>query len=61
VSDHERATQHPTAGRQRDPEIDAAVIAATLQVLDEVGYDLVDTAGVSMVDTVFESLDPGAP
>ena len=26
------------AGRQRDPEIDAAVIAATLALLDEVGY-----------------------
>ncbi|HEU5420185.1 MAG TPA: DUF3027 domain-containing protein [Streptosporangiaceae bacterium] len=29
-------------------------------VIDELGYDLVDTAGVSMADTVFESLDPGA-
>jgi len=38
VSDDERATHRPTAGRQRDPEIDAAVIAATLRVLDEVGY-----------------------
>jgi hypothetical protein len=26
-------------------------------VIDELGYDLVDTAGVSMTDTVFESLD----
>jgi hypothetical protein len=30
-------------------------------VIDELGYDLVDTAGVSMADTVFESLDPGSP
>jgi hypothetical protein len=29
-------------------------------VIDELGYDLVDTAGVSMTDTVFESLDHGA-
>jgi hypothetical protein len=29
-------------------------------VIDELGYDLVDTAGVSMADTVFESLDPGS-
>jgi hypothetical protein len=29
-------------------------------VIDELGYDLVDTAGVSMADTVFESLDHGA-
>jgi hypothetical protein len=28
-------------------------------VIDEVGYDLVDTAGVSMTDTVFESFDHG--
>ncbi len=27
-----------TAGRQRDPEIDAAVITATLELLGEVGY-----------------------
>jgi hypothetical protein len=33
---------------------------AQASVTDEVGYDLVDTAGVSMADTVFESLDPGA-
>jgi hypothetical protein len=26
-------------------------------VIDELGYDLVDTAGVSMADTLFESLD----
>jgi hypothetical protein len=32
---------------------------APVPVIDEVGYDLVDTAGVSMADTVFESLDPG--
>jgi Protein of unknown function (DUF3027) len=30
---------------------------APVPVIDEVGYDLVDTAGVSMSDTVFESLD----
>lgn len=29
-------------------------------VIDELGYDLVDTAGVSMADTVFETLDHGA-
>jgi hypothetical protein len=28
-------------------------------VIDELGYDLVDTAGVSLADTVFESLDHG--
>lgn len=38
MNDDERATLRPTAGRRRDPEIDAAVIAATLQVLGEVGY-----------------------
>jgi AcrR family transcriptional regulator len=31
-------TSRRTAGRQRDPEIDAAVTAATLAVLGEVGY-----------------------
>jgi AcrR family transcriptional regulator len=36
VIDDERSRR--TAGRQRDPEIDAAVIAATLAVLGEVGY-----------------------
>jgi hypothetical protein len=30
-----------------------------MPVIDELGYDLVDAAGVSMTDTVFESLDPG--
>jgi hypothetical protein len=34
---------------------------APVPVIDEVGYDLVDTAGVSMADTVFESLDHEAP
>jgi AcrR family transcriptional regulator len=38
MTDGERAAPRRTAGRQRDPEIDAAVIAATLGVLDEVGY-----------------------
>jgi hypothetical protein len=33
---------------------------APVPVIDELGYDLVDTAGVSMADTVFESLDHGA-
>ena len=33
---------------------------AQLPVIDELGYDLVDTAGVSMADTVFETLDHGA-
>jgi hypothetical protein len=33
---------------------------AQVPVIDELGYDLVDTAGVSMADTVFESLDHGA-
>ena len=33
---------------------------AQLPVIDEMGYDLVDTAGVSMADTVFETLDHGA-
>ena len=35
-------------------------MALQLPVIDELGYDLVDTAGVSMADTVFESLDHGA-
>lgn len=30
---------------------------AQAPVIDELGYDLVDTAGVSMADTVFESFD----
>ncbi|HEY1617940.1 MAG TPA: DUF3027 domain-containing protein [Streptosporangiaceae bacterium] len=30
-----------------------------MPAIDEVGYDLVDAAGISMTDTVFESLDPG--
>jgi hypothetical protein len=34
--------------------------AAPVPVIDELGYDLVDTAGVSMTDTVFESLDPSS-
>jgi hypothetical protein len=34
---------------------------AAIPVIDEVGYDLVDTAGVSMTDTVFETLDHGSP
>jgi hypothetical protein len=33
---------------------------AASPVIDELGYDLVDSAGVSMTDTVFESLDHGA-
>lgn len=32
---------------------------AASPVIDELGYDLVDTPGVSMDDTVFESLDRG--
>lgn len=32
---------------------------AAAPVIDELGYDLVDTAGVSLADTVFESLDHG--
>jgi AcrR family transcriptional regulator len=38
MTDAERVTPRQAAGRRRDPEIDAAVIAATLQLLDEVGY-----------------------
>lgn len=38
MTDDERLTPRRMAGRRRDPEIDAAVIAATLQILDEVGY-----------------------
>lgn len=53
MSDHERATQHPTAGRQRDPEIDAAVIAATLQVLDEVGYAKLSIGAVAKQAKVY--------
>jgi Protein of unknown function (DUF3027) len=34
---------------------------APVPVIDEVGYDLVDTAGVSLADTVFESFDYEAP
>jgi Protein of unknown function (DUF3027) len=36
------------------------IAGAQLPVIDEMGYDLVDTAGVSMADTVFETLDHGA-
>jgi hypothetical protein len=32
---------------------------AQVPVIDELGYDLMDTAGVSLADTVFESLDRG--
>lgn len=31
-----------------------------MPVIDEIGYDLVDAAGISMADTVFESLDHGS-
>ena len=35
----------------------AAGHGVQVPVIDELGYDLVDTAGVSMADTVFESFD----
>jgi AcrR family transcriptional regulator len=38
MTEIERVTPRRMAGRQRDPEIGTAVIAATLQVLDDVGY-----------------------
>jgi hypothetical protein len=38
----------------------AASVGQPPPVIDEVGYDLVDPAGVSMTDTVFESLGHGA-
>jgi Protein of unknown function (DUF3027) len=34
---------------------------APVPVIDEVGYDLVDPAGISLADTVFEPLDHEAP
>jgi hypothetical protein len=48
--DHGCGAHSETVGR--NPGADGAV-----PVIDELGYDLVDTAGVSMADTVFESLD----
>ena len=42
-----------TAGRRRDPEIDAAVIAATLRVLDEVGYAKLSIGAVANRADVF--------
>jgi AcrR family transcriptional regulator len=42
-----------TAGRQRDPEIDAAVIAATLRVLDEVGYAKLSIGAVASAANVY--------
>jgi len=38
-------------------EAPAGARGAAAPVIDELGYDLVDTPGVSMEDTVFESLD----
>jgi hypothetical protein len=38
-------------------EAPAGAQAAASPVIDELGYDLVDTPGVSLDDTVFESLD----
>ena len=37
----------------------AGPFSAIVPVVDELGYDLVDTPGVSMAETVFESLDHG--
>jgi len=51
--DHGCGAHSESAGATPSPGAQAPVI-------DELGYDLVDTAGVSMTDTVFESLDPGA-
>jgi len=39
----------------------AAGHGVQVPVIDELGYDLVDTAGVSMADTVFESFDHTPP
>jgi hypothetical protein len=33
---------------------------AVRPVIDELGYDLVDVPGVSVEETVFESLEPGS-
>jgi hypothetical protein len=52
--DHGCGAHSETAGAS--PNRDAPV-----PVIDEIGYDLVDTAGVSMTDTVFETLDHGTP
>ena len=42
------------AHSEADPR---APSSAASPVIDELGYDLVDMPGVSMADTVFESLD----
>jgi AcrR family transcriptional regulator len=47
------ARRRPKAGRQRDPEIDTAVIAATLQVLDEVGYAKLSIGAVASRANVY--------
>jgi AcrR family transcriptional regulator len=53
MTDGERATPRRMAGRQRDPEIDAAVIAATLRVLDEVGYAKLSIGAVAKQAKVY--------
>jgi hypothetical protein len=37
----------------------AGSFSAIAPVVDELGYDLVDAPGISMTETVFESLDHG--
>jgi hypothetical protein len=50
--DHGCGAHSESAGATPSP-------GAQVPVIDELGYDLVDTAGVSMADTVFETLDHG--
>jgi hypothetical protein len=44
-------------GAHSEAATPAGAYGAASPVIDELGYDLVDTPGVSMDDTVFESLD----
>jgi hypothetical protein len=46
-------------GAHSEATSSASAQGAQIPVIDELGYDLVDTAGVSMTDTIFESLDHG--
>jgi hypothetical protein len=46
-------------GAHSEAETPAGPFAGIAPVVDELGYDLVDAPGVSMAETVFESLDHG--
>jgi hypothetical protein len=44
-------------GAHSEAATPSGALGAASPVIDELGYDLVDTPGVSMDETVFESLD----